>query len=38
VPRKGDQVLVVGTPRNVESAYPIYIDNDLVRIELQVRG
>lgn len=38
VPRRGDQVLVVGTPRQVQNAYPIYIDNDLVRIELQVRG
>lgn len=38
VPRKGDQVIVAGTPRNVESGYPIYLDNDLVRIELQVRG
>ena len=38
VPRKGDQVIVAGTPRNVEAGYPIYLDDQLVRLELQVRG
>lgn len=38
VPRKGDKVIVQGKPRNIETAEPIYIDTDLVRLELSVRG
>lgn len=38
VPRKDDKVVVQGKTRNVEMAAPIYVANELVRIELQVRG
>lgn len=38
VPRRGDVVLVQGTPRHVFAAAPKYVGGVLVRIELQVRG
>lgn len=38
VPRKNDKVVVQGKPRNIEAASPIYLANELVRIELQTRG
>jgi hypothetical protein len=38
VPRKNDKVVLQGKVRNIETAEPIYIANELVRIEIQVRG
>jgi len=38
VPRRGDKAVVQGKVLNIEAAAPIYLDNVLVRIELQVRG
>jgi hypothetical protein len=38
VPRKGDDVILEGRVRNIEVATPFYLDNELVRIELEVRG
>ena len=38
VPRKGDKAVIAGVPRNIEVAMPVYVDNELVRIELQVLG
>jgi hypothetical protein len=38
VPRRNDKTIVQGKPRNIEAASPIYLANELVRIELQVRG
>ena len=38
VPRKNDKVVLQGKVRNIETAEPIYIANELVRLELQVRG
>jgi hypothetical protein len=38
VPRRGDKAVVQGRVLNIEAAAPIYIDNVLVRLELQVRG
>ena len=38
VPRKGDNCVIAGKPRNIEIAKPIYVDDALVRIELRVLG
>jgi hypothetical protein len=38
VPRRGDKAIVQGRVMNIQDSSPIYIDNVLVRIELQVRG
>ncbi len=38
VPRKNDKCVIKGRPRNVEVAMPIYVDNELVRINLRVLG
>lgn len=38
VPRKGDKVIIAGRVRNVEAAAPIYIANELHRINIQARG
>ena len=38
IPRKGDDVTIEGTVRNIEVATPYYLDGVLVRIELEVRG
>jgi hypothetical protein len=38
VPRKGDKCVIQGKPRNIEISKPIYVDNELVRIELRVLG
>jgi hypothetical protein len=38
VPRKGDKCVIQGKARNIDIAKPIYVDNELVRIELRVLG
>lgn len=38
VPRAGDRVVVAGRVRAVISAAPIYVANELHRVNLQVRG
>jgi hypothetical protein len=38
VPRRNDGFIWKGKRRNVEAAEPIYFDDQLVRIQLQVRG
>lgn len=38
VPRIGDKAIVKGRPLNVELPKPIYVDDELVRIELRVLG
>lgn len=38
VPRKNDKCVIKGRPRNIEVAMPIYVDNELVRINLRVLG
>jgi len=38
VPRKGDKLIIAGKARNVEVPKPIYVDDELVRIELRVLG
>jgi hypothetical protein len=38
VPRKGDNCLIQGRIRNIENAKPFYMNDQLVRIELQVKG
>ncbi len=38
VPRKGDNCLIAGRIRNIENPKPFYLDDELVRIELQVKG
>lgn len=38
VPRKNDKAVIQGKVRNIETAEPIYLANELVRIELTVRG
>ncbi|MDQ0305332.1 hypothetical protein [Ancylobacter polymorphus] len=38
VPVKNDQIIVAGRARIVQAPVPFYIDGQLVRIELQVRG
>lgn len=38
VPRKDDKCLIAGRLRNIEVAMPIYLDNELVRINLRVLG
>ncbi len=38
VPRKGDKIVSAGKVRNVEAADPVYVDGDLHRINVTVRG
>jgi hypothetical protein len=38
IPRKGDDVVIEGKVRNIENAIPFYLNGQLVRIELNVRG
>lgn len=38
VPVKGDHLIVAGRARIVQAPMPFYMDGQLVRIELQVRG
>ncbi len=38
VPRKGDKAIIKGRTRNIEVSKPIYVDDELVRIELRVLG
>lgn len=38
VPRKNDKAVIKNRVRNVEVAKPIYVDNELVRIEMRVLG
>lgn len=38
VPRKNDKILVAGRIRNVEAVAPTYLSNQLVRLDIQVRG
>jgi hypothetical protein len=38
VPRKGDKAVIKNRVRNIEVAMPIYVDDDLVRINLRVLG
>lgn len=38
VPRKNDKCVIKGRVRNIEVAMPIYVDNELVRIDLRVLG
>lgn len=38
VPRKGDKAVIAGRTRNIEIAHPIYIDGQLVRINMRVLG
>jgi hypothetical protein len=38
VPRKNDKCVIKGKVRNIEVAMPIYVDDELVRINLRVLG
>lgn len=38
VPRKGDKAIIKGRTRNIEVSKPIYVDDELVRIDLRVLG
>lgn len=38
VPRKGDRAVINGKARTIEAAAGIYVDDELVRIEMQVKG
>jgi hypothetical protein len=38
VPKHGDQLIVQGIARTVQTGTPFYIAGALVRLELQVRG
>lgn len=38
VPRKSDKCVIKGRVRNIEVAMPIYVDNELVRIDMRVLG
>lgn len=38
LPRKNDKAVIVGVARNIEVVKPIYLDNVLIRIEMQVLG
>jgi len=38
VPRKDDKALLAGKSRNVETGKPVYLNGELVRINLVVRG
>jgi len=38
VPRAGDFVIIQGRPRAIISAAPIYVGDDLVRVNIQARG
>lgn len=38
VPTKGDKCLVAGRMRNVQAANPFYLADQLVRVEIQLRG
>lgn len=38
IPRKNDKCVIKGRVRNIEVAMPIYVENELVRINLRVLG
>jgi hypothetical protein len=38
IPRKGDDIIIMGKSRNIEVATPVYLNGELVRIELAARG
>lgn len=38
VPRKGDALIIKGRKRNIEVSKPLYVDDELVRIDLRVLG
>jgi hypothetical protein len=38
VPRAGDRVVIAGRSRAIVMSAPIYVDGELVRIDMQVRG
>lgn len=38
VPRKGDACIIKGRKRNIEVSKPLYVDDELVRIDLRVLG
>lgn len=38
IPAKGDKILIDGRSRNVNAAHPIYVNGDLVRVNLEVAG
>lgn len=38
VPRKGDNARINGRLRNIEASMPIYLDDELVRIDMHVKG
>lgn len=38
VPVTGDKCVIAGKTRNIQGANPFYLDGELVRLELQVRG
>jgi hypothetical protein len=38
IPRKGDDIIIMGKSRNIEVATPFYLNGELVRIELAARG
>jgi hypothetical protein len=37
-PRKGDQAVIDGRPRQIENVWPVMIGETVVRLELQVKG
>lgn len=38
VPTTNDKTVIAGKTRNIQAATPFYLDGQLVRIEMQVRG
>jgi hypothetical protein len=38
IPTRGDSISIEGRDRAVISAYPIYVDDELVRVNLEVMG
>jgi hypothetical protein len=38
VPKKNDKIIIMGRPRNIEAADPVYVDGQLHRINVTVRG
>ena len=38
VPRRGDKIVVHGRPRQVIAATPVYLGDQMVRLEMQIRG
>ncbi len=38
VPHKNDKAVIKGKVRNIEASMPIYVDNELVRINLRILG